>query len=158
MWLPSVFVGLMMCCDRGYLHATRARHQKPLTQLNSYPDWILYPLSSLLRNLHDLRATFQHLQSSLRNLVHRSRSLPQTSAPATPSVAPIGAEKLSCCGTTSIPLQFASSPHLVRAPLIKAAIHTLMACIQLCVLMITMHIATTHAGEARYAQRKKQRR
>lgn len=24
--------------------------------------------------------------------------------------------------------------------------------------MITMHIATTHAGEARYAQRKKQRR
>ena len=83
---------------------------------------------------------------------------PNFSAARAPAVATGGTCVLPCAGPANIPLQNAVNPSLVCTPNVKTAIHTLLACIDICVLMITMHIATTDASEGLCTQRKKQKR
>ena len=85
-------------------------------------------------------------------------AVPNFSAPRAPSLATGGTTVLPCGGPASIPLQNSVNPSSVCTPNVKTAIHTLLACIDICVLMITMHIATTDASEGLCAQRKKQKR
>ena len=71
-----------------------------------------------------------------------------TASPPVPLVGP-------CGELANIPLHHAHNPHSVLTPAIASAIRTLLICIDICVVMITMHIATTEASGGHSSQRKR---
>lgn len=75
--------------------------------------------------------------------------LPVPSLPV-PAMFPFG-------DPANIPLHHAENPDSVLTPTIASVIRTLLTCIDICVIIITMHIATTEGGGGHTSQRKRVR-
>ena len=73
-----------------------------------------------------------------------------TASPPVPLVGP-------CGEPANIPLNHAQNPHSVLTPAIASAIRTVLTCIDICVVMITMHLATTEASGGHSSRRKRLR-
>ena len=91
---------------------------------------------------------------------------PMFAPPAPPSVNPSPLELVAGIGGTSIPLchpqsthpVFTSTTHSTIPTTTASAIRTLLTCIDICLVMITMHISTLDASTTQYGHRKKSRR
>ena len=80
------------------------------------------------------------------------------SPPAPASVNPCAPEVGTGTGATNIPLSHPQSSHLVFTTTTASTIRTLLTCIDIFLVMITMHISTMDASKAQSGHRKKSRR
>ena len=79
------------------------------------------------------------------------------SPPGLPTASPPVPLVVPCGEPANIPLHHVQNPHSVVTPVIASAIRTLLTCIDICVVMITMLITTTEARGGHISQRKKLR-
>ena len=80
------------------------------------------------------------------------------SPPRAPSVDPGYAPDAVCGGPASIPLHPAPTTNSMSTQEIQSAIRVILNCIDICVVMVTMFIASTEAVQAYNARRKQKRR
>ena len=80
------------------------------------------------------------------------------SAPRNPSPAPPILTELGGVGPPTIPLHITSTPNSMCPTDLASAIRIAAACIDMCVVMLTMYIASMDASEAHIAHRKKLKR
>lgn len=77
------------------------------------------------------------------------------SPPLLPSAAPNVPLRVASRGVASIPLHHTERPLPMPFPNVNSTISTLLSCMDMCVLIITMYITSTETSEAHAAHRKK---
>lgn len=80
------------------------------------------------------------------------------SLPRSPSPDPFPPEALACGVPANIPLHLAPTPNSMPTFDIASAIHIVLNCIDMCVVMVAMYISSMEASNSHFAHRKQMRR
>ena len=80
------------------------------------------------------------------------------SPPYLPSAIPYAPHAVPCGEPANIPLHLPPNPDSMAIPNIATTICTILACIDICVVMITMYITSTEVNEGHFSHMKKLRK